>query len=46
MAEIFERIEDLKFYIKNYKGWNISYLNEWIVELRQLRKVVKNGAIL
>lgn len=46
MWEIFERIEVLKYCLKNYQGNSIGIVHEWQDELRKLRKEVKNGAVL
>lgn len=46
MEEIFERIEQLKWNIKTYQGWEFGLVRSWQNELRELRKVVKDGTIL
>jgi hypothetical protein len=40
MTEVFYRIYELKCLIKDYNGFCRTPLNEWVKELRQLRKLV------
>lgn len=42
----FARIIELKELIKNHKGFCLYAKNEWIKELKNLRKEIKNGTVI